>query len=335
MQRESRFPSALYQLLKFFTIKMIYTRRFYRIKVFQQLYGYFKEEKPNLMQHESAMLKLIDKTHELYIYILSYVPEFVHFLEFELDSQRNKYIPNQKIISQIEAFSNNKLLIGIANSDTLKAYIKHYKIKWNDTKEIHKQVWNLTKRIHGFEEYTSDHNHSFLTDKSIFSEWLQHLLVDAELFASNTEDKYINWEDDQTMIADALLKTLDKMKENQIDKAIMTNSLAPEARQFMIDLIRKCVAHDEEYTQIISTKIQNWDVERIAVADMIMMKMALCEMLAFESIPVKVSINEYLELAKLYSTPQSHSFINGILDKVQIDLRKQEKIVKTGRGLVE
>lgn len=287
------------------------------------------------MLHESAMLKSIDKTHELYIYILSFVPEFVHFLEFELDSQRNKYIPNHKIISQLEAFSNNKLLIELSNSDALKAFVKHYKIKWNDTKELHKQVWNLTKQIHGFDAYTADHTHSFQTDKMMFSEWIQHILVDAELFASTTEDKYINWEDDQAMIADALLKTLDKMKENQVDKSIMPNSLAPEARQFMIDLLRKCVSNDEEYTKIISTKIQNWDVERIAVSDMILMKMALCEMLAFESIPVKVSINEYLELAKLYSTPQSHSFINGILDKVQIDLRKQDKIVKTGRGLVE
>jgi N utilization substance protein B len=314
---------------------MIYTRRFYRTKVFQQLYAYFKEEKPNLMQHEAAMLKSIDKTHELYIYILSYIPEFAHYLHIELDSQRNKYIPNENIIAQLQAFSNNQLLNGFAKSDSLLAYIKHYKIKWNDTKELHKQVWNLTKQMHGFEKYVSDHTHSFQTDKMIFSEWIQNLLVDAELFDSNTEDKYINWEDDQTMIADALLKTIDKIKEGQFEKSIMTNSLAPEARQFMVELLRKCILNDDEYTQLISSKIQNWDVERIAVSDMIMMKMALCEILAFESIPVKVSINEYLELAKLYSTPQSHSFINGILDKVQIDLRKNQKIVKTGRGLVE
>jgi len=103
----------------------------------------------------------------------------------------------------------------------------------------------------------------------------------------------------------------------------------------MQQLFVKCIESDDEFTKLVADKTSNWEPERIALVDMLLMKMALCEILKFPQIPVKVSINEYLEVAKLYSTPNSHGFINGILDKIQLDLRKQNKINKTGRGLVE
>jgi N utilization substance protein B len=313
----------------------MYTRRFYRIKVFQQLYAYFQELNPNLPLHEKNMMKSLEKTHELYVYILSYLPEFHHFVEVELDTQRNKFIPNNKSIEQLQALQQNKLLLNLSQSESLKGLIKHYKLIWNDTKELNKQIWNLTKSFNPFLAYVANSTRDFGDDRRFILEWIQLILIDSDLMDSTLEDKYINWEDDQTLVLSNLLKSIDKMKEISVGKGIELMRIDNEAKIFMIDLLNKCVTKNEEYSQMLAAKIQNWDVERIALVDMLLMKMALCEILSFENIPVKVSINEYLELAKLYSTPQSHGFINGILDKLQLDLRKNNGIHKTGRGLVE
>ncbi len=315
----------------------MFTRRFYRIKAFQQLYAYVQEESPNLSTHEKAMLKAIGKTHELYIYLLHLLPEFRHFIAKELDMQRSKYIPSDTHISQLEKLYHNKLLSGLENSDDLTAFAKHYKIHWNASQDVFKQLWQLTRSFEPFTSYTAIENPVFSEDKKFITEWLQMVIIESELLNSYIEERYINWEDDQTLILLTLMKSIDKMKDADPGKAIMqeNDEEQKEAKQFMVDLFRKTVIENDQLEGLLGEKVKNWDVDRIAVADMLLMKMALSEILFFSSIPVKVSINEYLELAKLYSTPQSHGFINGILDKVQLDLRKQNKIQKAGRGLVE
>ena len=131
-----------------------------------------------------------------------------------------------------------------------------------------------------------------------------------------------------------VLKTIDQLKDNS-NVPLHPFQHEKEVLEFMKDLLKLTVQHNDTLTELIASKTQNWDADRIAYSDMLLMKMALCEIVYFPYIPVKVSINEYLELAKLYSTPQSHGFINGVLDKIQLELRKQNKIQKLGRGLVE
>ena len=315
----------------------MFTRRFYRIKAFQQLYAYVQEEQPNLSSHEKAMLKAIGKTHELYIYLLHLLPEFRHFISTELELQKSKYIPSETNISQLEKLYKNKLLSGLENADALSAFAKHYKIHWNANHDVFKQLWQITRNFEPFEKYAAIENPGFSDDKKFIIEWLQLIIIESELLNSYIEERYISWEDDQTLVLSTLMKSIDKMKELDPGKAIMleNDDDQKEARQFMVDLFRKTITENQQLEDLLADKVKNWDVDRIAVSDMLLMKMALCEILYFTSVPVKVSINEYLEMAKLYSTPQSHGFINGILDKVQLDLRKQNKIQKAGRGLVE
>ncbi len=150
------------------------------------------------------------------------------------------------------------------------------------------------------------------------------------------EELFYNWEDDQVLVLTTIQKTLSAIKNETT-----TGFLAPmhldeeEDLKFLKNIFDLTIQHNAELQELISLKTQNWDQDRIAVVDMVLMKMALCEVLYFPFIPVKVTINEYLELAKLYSTPNSHGFINGILDKIQLDLRKDNKIQKMGRGLVD
>jgi N utilization substance protein B len=148
------------------------------------------------------------------------------------------------------------------------------------------------------------------------------------------EDKYLNWDDDQILVLKTVAKTIQGIAENTKSILPAKHKDEEEDIKFLKDLFDLCVQHQDELMNLVAVKTKNWDQDRIAVVDLILMKMAICEVLYFPFIPVKVSINEYLELAKLYSTPNSHGFINGILDKVQLDLNQAGRINKLGRGLV-
>jgi N utilization substance protein B len=312
----------------------MFNRRFYRIKTFQQLYAYGQDSNTALALHEKALLKSLDKTYELYIFLLSFAPEFRFFISKELDQQKSKFIPNHDSIAQLEALNANKALIQLEQSEELAQYIKHFKIKWTGADDLMRKVWQQLRHFKPVADLGQNSSLGFTDDKKLVSEIYQFLSVECELLDAYIEERYINWEDDQTWVMTGLLKTIEQLKENSKPK-LQPFQHDKEVLAFMKDLLYNTVQYNDELTQLIASKTQNWDADRIAYSDMLLMKMALCEILYFPYIPVKVSINEYLELAKLYSTPQSHGFINGVLDKIQIELRNQNRIKKLGRGLVE
>ncbi len=314
----------------------MFSRRFLRIKVFHQLYAYWQDETGNRTLHERNLLKTLEKAHQIYIFLLAMPGELRFYVEKELDVQQSKYFPLDSTINPLKAYYNNKAVIKLEQSEELKLQMQHVKLKWDNTTELFKQVWQLLKNNEAFVKYFENPEHIFLDDRKILNELFQVCIAESDLFNHYIEEKFMNWEDDQVVVTSSLLKSVDQMKEDNSDSFIISNySEDEEEEKFMKELFRKCVDANDEFTTLIASKTQNWEPERIATVDMLLMKMALCEILKFPQIPVKVSINEYLELAKLYSTPNSHGFINGILDKIQIDLRKENKMIKTGRGLVE
>ncbi len=149
------------------------------------------------------------------------------------------------------------------------------------------------------------------------------------------EEQFMNWEDDQVLVYGQLMKTIAALKDNSAGNFLADGNAVEEDEAFLKDLFKRTANHEEEFTKLISDKTKNWEADRLAVVDLLLMRMALCEILYFPHIPIKVTINEYLELAKLYSTPNSHGFINGVLDKINQELKQENKLNKTGRGLVE
>ncbi len=314
----------------------MFNRRFLRIKVFHQLYSYWQDETHNLPLHEKNLLKSLDKTYQLYIYLLAMPAEFRFFIEKDLDIQQSKHFPQENLISQLKAFAQNKAILQLEKSELLQSKLKHYKLKWDGQKDLFKQIWPAIKANATFQEYANKSTPNFNDDKKMLNEFFQVCVADFDVFDHYMEERFMNWEDDQTLAVLTLLKTIDQLTEGKPDSGIIADYADDnEGQKFMKELFTQSIADNEELTKLIAAKTQNWEADRIAMVDLLLMKMALCEILKFPYIPVKVSINEYLELAKLYSTPNSHGFINGILDKVQIDLRKENKINKVGRGLVE
>lgn len=310
-------------------------RRLLRIKAFQALYGYFREETADAQVYRKKMLAAPEKTYELYIYLLSFLTGFTEFLEKELETERGKYIPSQDTIQSLEILTNQKVIAQINADAGFQKALKEYKISWDQSNDTFRKIWNEWKQTEALQHYLAKGSNDYQAGKQYLQSLLEWVCADNELFDSWMEDHYLNWEDDQVLALTTLQKTFQLMKPGSREILPAKHKDEKEDMTFIKELFDLCLKHDEEFTELISARTRNWDQDRIAQVDLILMKMALCEVLYFPYIPVKVSINEYLELAKLYSTPQSHGFINGILDKIQTDLRKENRIRKQGRGLVE
>jgi N utilization substance protein B len=314
----------------------MFNRRFLRIKVLQALYAYYQDETPNRTTHERTMFKSLDKAYELYIFMLSLPNELRFYLDKELDKQQSKYFPEEELIMPLKALHNNACIRILDQSQFVQLKLKDLKIKWTDTSDLFKNTWTDLKNNELFREYSRQATHSFAEDKKMLLELYQVFIGESDFFDQYVDERYMNWEDDQVLVTNSLLKTISQMKEDSQEEFILReSSINEDDEAFMTDLFRKTIQQDDELTKLIGDKTKNWETDRIAVIDMLLMKMSLCEIMNFPHIPVKVSINEYLELAKLYSTPNSHGFINGVLDKIQIDLKKENRIQKQGRGLVE
>lgn len=314
----------------------MFNRRFLRIKVFQALYAYHQDEQGSRHTHEKNLLKSLDKAYDLYLYLLAFPAEFRFYLTKELDIQVSKHFPVELLITQLKALINNKAVAQLEQNTFLTERLKGIKAKWQNTEELYRQLFAMLKDSEVLKQYISQPEHSFAEDRKFLGELFEVMIGESEHFNQYLEEQFLNWEDDQVLVTGALLKTIQSLKENDLSDFIDKMDTGDrEDKQFMQDLFLETIDNDEELVKLIADKTRNWEADRIALVDMMLMKMALCEILKFPNVPVKVSINEYLELAKLYSTPNSHGFINGVLDKIQLDLRKQNKIEKQGRGLVE
>jgi len=313
----------------------MFNRRFLRIKVFQQLYAFSKDVKAVLSAYEKNLIHSLEKADELYLYLLTIPVGMRTYALAELEAEKTKFYPNQKRILWLEKLVNNKAILKLENNEFLNKHVKANAPKDMSNSEFYRIVFQELKDNEYINSLDSQASTTFAEQKQLVGELLQIVIGESELFNATIEEQFRNWEDDQVTATTLLLKSLEKMKDNNSDDFISRPESDNEDLHFIKELLRKVIEKDEELTAYIASKTQNWDPDRIAETDMILMKLALCEILYFPYIPVKVSINEYLELAKLYSTPNSHGFINGILDKIQISLRSENKIEKAGRGLVE
>jgi N utilization substance protein B len=310
-------------------------RRFLRIKAFQALYGFSREGGSNNAAYRKRMLDGLDKTFELYLFLLSFPQEFNNFLITELEGEKEKYYPSEEQKTLLQILSKNKVIHVVENNIAFKAAFKDSKLIWDNKFDLFRQIWSELKVHELFLKYLKTPDHSLAEDKALVLGLTEWVCSESDAFEAYVEDRFSNWEDDQVLVLTTLQKTIQMLKETSSKILPEKHKDEEEDLRFVKSLFDLCIQNDSEFMQLIASKTQNWDQDRIALVDLILMKMALCEVIHFPYIPIKVSINEYLELAKLYSTPNSHGFINGILDKVQQELRKESKINKLGRGLVD
>lgn len=322
----------------------MFTRRLLRIKVMQALYAFFQTKNDSIAKGEKELFFSIKKIYELYIYQLSLLVEIFEFAKKNIAEGRNKYYPSAEEMHPNTRFVNNSIVEKIANHPLFLKEIETLKINWLEEQDLIKKIYINLKASEEFKNHLETNNSDFNADKHIILYLYKEYILQALPLLQIIEEKSIYWSDNFEYVAQLIEKNIQGLKPNSTLNSLFINKtnksayeelLSPEEREFIQELYHKTILNKNKYEQWISEKLQNWEFERISFIDMLLMEMALCELIRFNSIPVKVSLNEYIEIAKIYSSPRSNVFINGILDKLITELTEQKIIQKTGRGLIE
>ncbi|GAB1403106.1 MAG: transcription antitermination factor NusB [Lentimicrobiaceae bacterium] len=318
------------------------SRRHLRVKVMQSLYAWFQSGETQLPHFEKMLTTSIEDIYSLYIYLLSALNETRDFALNRIEDARQKLLPTAEDLNPNLRFVENTFLVQLDNNSQLRKLIAQQKISWADHQDIIRKLYQHLRESREFQQYMQAPKATYRQHKEIVLFYFGEIMLSSDAFLSLFEERSIHWADDIDTAATMVAKTLRKWEAGYDEfTELPALMISPDEegddlmRDFVLRLFRQVIVRGEETSALIAGRAQNWDLERIALLDIIILKMALAEFLDFPSIPVKVTINEYIEISKDYSTPRSRQFVNGMLDKLVADLKAEQKIKKSGRGLIE
>lgn len=304
----------------------------------QSLYALAQSNTVNLEKEEKFLVTSMENMYNLYLTLLNLLVEIQKFADSQLEMSQKKYLPTAEDKNPNRKFVNNEVLVMLANNQSLTDTIEERKLNnWYLDDEYVKIIYNDILNSELYKDYMKEKTSTFSEDKEFIIDVYKDIIAPNEKLYDYIEDHKLTWIDDLPAVNTIFLKSLRKLKPSDKDseKYFLPKLFKDEDdKEFALDLLKKTILNDEMLQEQINGKTPNWDTDRIADIDNILLKMAICEFLKFPSIPVKVSINEYLEVAKEYSTPKSSIFINGILDKMVKDYQENQKLNKVGRGLL-
>lgn len=302
----------------------------------QSIYAFKGSESDDLSKDQKFLLFSIDNMYGLYLLLLSLLIEVQKRAEADLLKKQNKHLATQEDKNPNKKFVNNELLQIIKNNSLLRERFDNHKItNWDLDAEYVDIIFKAILNSDLYTDYMQTRVSTFKEDKNFVIDVFKDIVAPNDKLYDYLEDKNLTWLDDLPTVNTTILKILRKAKSNGSQ-----NTFTPELykddedKQFAVDLLKKTLLNANSLNEEIELKTQNWDSDRIANVDFVLLQMAICEIKEFPSIPVKVTINEYLEIAKEYSTPKSSIFINGILDKLVKEYQKDDKLNKIGRGLL-
>ena len=311
------------------------SRRHIRIKVLQALYSYFRDDERDMVLAQKALQRSLDRIYELYLWDISTLREIAKAAEERIEISRNKLRPTEEDLNPNLAFVNNKVLQLLSNNVRLTKQLEDRHISWSEYSDQFKKIFNRIREDEQYLRYMAKQEHSFSEDKKLVKYIYATYICANEFFHQFYEDMYIHWADDLDAAQMMTTKTIKTMKESSDEFHPLVKLYKDhDDEEFGPLLFRKVVVNNEYYEKLIAERTRNWEADRIAIIDNLLMRMALAELTQFEEIPVKVTLNEYIELSKEYSTPKSATFINGVLDKLVADLKEKNEIMKVGRGLL-
>ncbi|MBW8243308.1 transcription antitermination factor NusB [Muricauda oceani] len=312
------------------------TRRHIRVKVMQCIYALVQSKDDSLQKQEKFLRVSIENMYVLYLLILSLLAELHRLAEKHVSHASKKYVATEDDkYPDPEKFVKNRLLLQLVNNEALKSELSKRKLdNWylNDeyVKIIHKEI--LASDI--YKEYMFNGEDDYADDRNVIIQLFKEIIAPNEKIYDYFEDDKLTWVDDFPIVNTFLVKRLKKAKPDSGDRFFLPALLKDQQdMDFANDLLTKTLLNDAKWEKEIEGKTPNWDNDRIAEIDSIVLKMAICELLNFPSIPEKVTLNEYLEIAKEYSTPKSSIFINGVLDKLAKEYKSDGRLQKIGRGL--
>ena len=311
-------------------------RRHIRIKVMQIIYSFKGTESDDLMRYDRFLLKSIDSMFDLYFVLMSLMIEVHKQAESFIDKSQQKHLATKEDKNPNRKFLNNEVLLQLKTNETLVDIIKDRSLNfWELDNEYVDLIFKTLLNSDLYKDYMSTKTSTFKEDKDFVVDFFKEIIAPNDKLYDYLEDKNITWVDDLPVVNTALVKLLRKNKLNVSNQYFIPTLLKDdEDKDFALALLKKTILNLSLYSEEIENKTQNWDKDRIANIDFVLLQMAICEFQKFPSIPVKVTINEYIEIAKEYSTPKSSIFINGVLDKIVKEYTEKRILNKVGRGLM-
>jgi N utilization substance protein B len=297
--------------------------------VLQIVYAYYHKEPIELKAAENELLLSLRMSYDLYYYFLLLIVELTRTYELLVDSRRNKYRPSDEELNPDLRLLNNRFVRQLEENEALQAYVKEHCITWIDDKSFVKDVLDMILKSELYNDYLQQEEDSYDIDKEFWRMVFKRIISDNEDIEAYLEDKSIYWNEDIDIIESFVIKTIRRFEQqNDSKQELIQMYNSNEDFEYALSLFRNSILHAYEYRERISNLTTNWDSERMASMDIVIMQTAMSELLNCPSIPIKVTLDEYIDAAKYYSTPKSSVFINGILDAIVSELKDEKLLMK-------
>ena len=295
--------------------------------------------KPNeaVASAEADLIRTVKNCYPLFIWLFSIFPELTYYRSNKLEDMKGKHIPTQEDLNPNTKFVDNRVIAQIEQNVTLRKLIPQYHINWSEDTDFIVKLFHAIEELDVYKKYMATREGTYDEDKKLVLDIIQNIFIEDEHMRWFFGEKEVNWLDDYDEALTMLYMNISDFKQSKGNdcKILTLFKNTREDENFCRRLFVKTLENDAEYEKLIESKLQNWELERVIGMDMLLMKMAICELTEFPDIPVKVTLNEYIDLAKYYSSDKSKVFVNGILDKIIVDLRDQGRLKKEGRGLYQ
>ena len=300
-----------------------------RLKVIQVVYAYYQNEGKNLEAAEKELFYSMSKAYDLYKYLLLLMIEVTQFADRRIDNRRNKLRPTEEDLNPNTRFIDNAFMAQLMQNAQLEEFRANQKRTWDDEGDFVKHLFERIEETKAYQEYMAKETLTYEDDRELWRKLYRSTIAQNDEIDEILEEQSLYWNDDKAIVDTFVLKTIKRFEpENGAEQELMPEYKDDEDKEFARKLLRTAITGADAYRKLMENNAKNWDMERFAFMDILIMQVALAEIFAFPSIPVSVSLNEYVEIAKMYSTPKSGSFINGMLDSIVSQLKSENKLNK-------
>ncbi len=310
------------------------SRRLLRLKAVKNLYSHFKSDAIDLAASEKTLLLSIDKAYDLYFQMMLLIVDVADYAESRIELAKQKHLATYEDLNPNTRFVDNRLIAQWRASSRINDFAAKRGLGWAQYPELIKTLYNNLVASDYYQAYMTAEKATYRDDVRLVEQFYTNEIENLEMVEDVLEEQSLFWNDDLGFALIMVVRTLANCRASHTEVPVLPKFKNDDDREFVEELFRRTLVNFDSYMKLVERFTRNWDVERIAFMDNLIMVTALSEMINFESIPVKVSLDEYIEIAKYYSSMGSGTFINGILDKCAETLREEGVIVKSGRGLI-
>lgn len=300
-----------------------------RLKIIQIVYAYYQNGSKNLDSAEKELFFSLSKAYDLYNYLLMLMVALTNYAQKRVDAGKAKLAPTSEDLSPNMKFIENKFVAQLEVNKQLLEFISNQKKTWDNDQEFVKELYDKITASDLYKEYMASSDSSYEADRELWRKLYKSFVFNNDSLDQVLEDQSLYWNDDKEIVDTFVLKTIKRFEESKgASQPLLPEFKDDEDQEFARRLFRRTILNGDYYRHLISDNTRNWDLDRVAFMDVVIMQCALAEILSFPNIPISVSLNEYVEIAKLYSTAKSGSFINGTLDGIVNQLKKEGKLTK-------